>query len=625
MTANSKITREHLCRDAIAYVRQSGAHQVRHNQESRRRQYGLVERAKSLGWPARSIKSVDEDQGRGAAVSAHRHGFKKVMAEVGAGQVGMILALEASRLARSNADWHRLVEICVVTNTLLADETAVYDPRDPNDRLLLGVKGTISEAELFTLRQRLHEGRWNKARRGELTRALPVGYVYREDRQVVQDPDRQVRARLDYVFELFARLRVARQVLMQLVEEKLKMPAKIWGGARHGQVIWKEPDLNTLIRILHNPTYAGAYVFGQWESDPFDRSPTNGRARMHSRTVEEWPVCIQDAYPAYISWEQFLANQQQLHANWYRGDRQGAPRKGSALLQGIVFCGRCGARMTVRHYATKEKRAPAYGCFHAYQEYGGKGCQYFSAHGVDGAITELFLDAVSPAKVPIALRALEELETHHRQTAAQWEADLQHAEYEVALARRRYEAADPENRLVAGELEATWEQSMQELNKRRQEYQAFLRQQDTPLSSHDRRLVEDLSADLAKVWHAETTSMEERKTLLRFLVKRVHLDGVTEAGKIRIEVEWHTGAHSSLLIDRPQMGGWAPRTPKAVETRIRELLGDHGYEAIAEILNQEGLRNTKGLPFTRHSVGYVVRTRGWGRKGPNSSDAETPR
>ncbi|MBN1510656.1 MAG: recombinase family protein [Phycisphaerae bacterium] len=625
VTAHSKITREHLGRDAIAYIRQSGAHQVRHNQESRRRQYALVERAKSLGWPARSIKTVDDDQGRTATCATHRHGFKKLMAEVGAGQVGIILALEASRLARSNADWHRLVEICVVTNTLLADETAIYDPRDPNDRLLLGVKGTISEAELFTLRQRLHEGRWNKARRGELTRPLPVGYVRREDGQVIKAPDRQVQARLEYVFELFGRLRVARQVLVRLAEEKLKMPTKVWGGARHGEVIWKAPDHNALIRILHNPTYAGAYVFGQWESDPFDRSPTNGRASVHLRPVEQWPVCIQDAYPAYISWEQFLANQQQLHDNWYRGDRQGAPRKGLALLQGIVFCGRCGARMSVRHYSTKEKRAPAYGCFHAYQQYGGKGCQYFSARGVDEAITELFLDAVSPAKAPIALQALEELETDHREAAAQWEVDLRQAEYEVALARRRYEAADPENRLVAGQLEATWEQAMREMNKRQREYQAFLRRQDTPLSARDRRLVQELSADLAKVWHAQTTSMEERKTLLRFLVKRVHLDGVTETGKIRIEVEWHTGAHSSLLIDRPEMGGWAPRTPKAVEGRIRELLGDHDYEAIAEILNQEGFRNTKGLPFNRYSVGYVVRTRGWGRKGSNGSAAEATR
>jgi len=620
--ANHKITRTHLSRDAIAYIRQSGAHQVRNNHESRRRQYALVERAKSLGWPARSIKTVDDDQGRTATCATHRHGFKKLMAEIAAGQVGIIFALEASRLARSNADWHRLVEICVVTNTLLADETATYDPRDPNDRLLLGVKGTISEAELFTLRQRLHEGRWNKARRGELTRSLPVGYVRREDGQVVRDPDRQVQARLRYVFELFDRLRVARQVLVQLVEQKLKIPAKVWGGPCHGKVIWKEPELSALIRILHNPTYAGAYVYGQWEYDPFDRSPTSGKANVHSRAVEDWPVCIQDAYPAYITWEQFLANQQQLHDNWYRGDRQGAPRKGAALLQGIAFCGRCGARMSVQHYSTKEKRAPAYGCYHDYHQHGGKSCQSFSARGVDEAISKLFLDAVSPAKIPIALQALEELEAHRQKALEQWKIDLRQAEYEVALARRRYEAADPDNRLVAGELEAGWEQAMQELDELQRQYQGFLRQQETPLNTRDRRLVKELSGNLGKIWHAETTSMEERKTLLRFLVKRVHLDGVTETGKIRIEVEWHTGAHCLLVIDRPEVGVWAPRTSKAVERRIHKLLSDHDYEGIAEILNRESFRTAKGLPFNRYSVGYIVRTRGWGRKGQNRSAVE---
>lgn len=622
MTTNSKISREHLSRDAVAYIRQSGAHQVRNNHESRRRQYALVERAKSLGWPARSIKTVDDDQGRTATCATHRRGFKKLIAEIGAGQVGIILALEASRLARSNVDWHRLVEICVVTSTLLADETAIYDPRDPNDRLLLGVKGTISEAELFTLRQRLHEGRWTKARRGELARSLPVGYVRREDGQVVKHPDWQVQARLVYVFELFGRLRVARQVLLHLVEQKLKTPTKVWGGPRHGEVIWKDPELSALIRILHNPTYAGAYVYGQWEYDPFDRSPTSGKANVHSRAIEDWPVCIQDAYPAYITWEQFLANQQQLHGNWYRDDRQGAPRKGAALLQGIAFCGCCGARMSVQHYSTKEKRAPAYGCYRDYHQHGGKSCQSFSARGVDEATSELFLDAVSPAKIPIALQALDELESHRHKAVEQWEVDLRQAEYEVALARRRYEAADPENRLVAGELEARWEQAMQERDERQREYQAFLHQQDTPLRARDRRLVKELSGDLAKVWHAETTSMEERKTLLRFLIKRVHLDGVTETGKIRIEVEWHTGAHSSLVIDRPEVGVWAPRTPKVVENRVRELLRDHDYEAIAEILNRESLCTAKGLPFNRHSVGYIVRTRGWGRKGRNRSAAQ---
>jgi DNA invertase Pin-like site-specific DNA recombinase len=299
--AHPKIRPAHLGRQAVVYVRQSSAHQVRNNRESSSRQYALVDRAKALGWAGKSVEVSDEDQARSATGSAHRQGFKALLAEIGSGQVGIVLALEASRLARSSADWHRLVEICVVTQTLLADEAAVYDPRDPNGRLLLGVKGTISEAEIFTLRTRLHDGRWNKGRRGELARSLPVGYVRSESGSVTKDPDRQVQSRLAYIFRLFDRHKVAHQVLLQLVREKLQVPAKVWGGPRHGQVRWKEPDLSDVIRLLHNPTYAGAYVYGQWEYDPFDRSPTNGEARVHSRPMEDWPVCLRDTYPAYIA------------------------------------------------------------------------------------------------------------------------------------------------------------------------------------------------------------------------------------------------------------------------------------------------------------------------------------
>src|SRR5512142_371300 len=299
-TVHPKIRPAHLHRQAIVYIRQSSPHQVRNNRESSSRQYALVERAQALGWPAKSVEIIDEDQARSATIATHRQGFKTLLAEIGAGQVGVVLALEASRLARSSADWHRLVEICVVTQTLLADEAAVYDPRDPNDRLLLGVKGTISEAESFTLRTRLHEGRWNKARRGELARSLPVGYVRSESGAVTKDADRQVQSRLASICRLFGRHKVAHQVLLRLVREKPQVPAKIWGGPRHGQVRWKEPDLSDLIRLLHNPTYAGAYVDGQGEYDPFDRAPTTGEARVHSRPMEEWPVCLRDAYPAYI-------------------------------------------------------------------------------------------------------------------------------------------------------------------------------------------------------------------------------------------------------------------------------------------------------------------------------------
>ena len=609
-----KITPEHLRRQAVVYVRQSGAHQVRINCESQQRQYALVERAKALGWPAKSVETIDEDQGRTATASEHRHGFKNLMAEIGAGQVGVVLALEASRLARSSVDWHRLVEICVVTRTLLADETTVYDPRDPNDRLLLGVKGTISEAELFTLRCRLHEGRWNKARRGELNRSLPVGLVRTDTGEVLKHPDRQVQSRLNYIFRLFKRHKVARRVLCQLVAEKLKIPVKIWGGARHGQLKWKEPDFADVMRILHNPTYAGTYVYGQNEYDSFDRSPTNGKAKMHPRPIEEWPVCLHGVYPAYITWEQFLDNQRILRANWYRHESRGAPRKGKALLQGIVFCGHCGAKMHVYHYSTKEKRSPGYLCVYAYQRHGDTTCQCMSGRGIDEAVTALFLSAVSPAKIEIALQALDELEAQHQETRRQWDLQLQQAEYEIELARRRYESTDPENRLVAAELETHWEEALHQRERLQQDRAAFERREGRAVGDEDRRMIRELSHDLQRVWNAETTSMEERKTLLRLLVKRVHLDGVSEAGKIRIDVEWHTGAHSSIKVDRLPVGVWAPKTPAEAVQRIHELLPDHDYAQIAKTLNQEGFQSAKGLPYDDKIVGYIARSRGWNLK-----------
>jgi DNA invertase Pin-like site-specific DNA recombinase len=611
--AHPKIRPGHLTRQAIVYVRQSSPHQVRNNRESSSRQYALVERAKALGWAGKSVEVIDEDQARSATGSAHRQGFKTLLAEIGSGQVGIVLALEASRLARSSADWHRLVEICVVTQTLLADEAAVYDPRDPNDRLLLGVKGTISEAEIFTLRTRLHEGRWNKARRGELARSLPVGYVPTESGTVTKDPDRQVQSRLAYIFRLFDRHKVAHQVLLRLVREKLQVPAKVWGGPRHGQVRWKEPEFRDLIRLLHNPTYAGAYVYGQWEYDPFDRSPTNGEARVHSRRMEDWPVCLRDAYPAYITWEQFVRHQEILRSNGYGFGKRGAARRGKALLQGIAYCGRCGARMSVLYRSTKEKRAPGYGCFYEYHRHGGKTCQCFSSAGVDAAVAELLLDVVSPAKLEIALHALEELESDREEARKQWDLQLRRADYEVEMARRRYEAADPENRLVTAELESLWEGALRRRERLGRERAEFERRREHPLGQADRERIRDLASDLRRVWEAGTTSMEDRKTLLRYLIKRVHLDGVTEAGKIRIDVEWHTGAHTALTIDRPLVGVWAPRTPQAAEQRIRELLPGEDYAAIAARLNAEGFLTAKGLRYDEKSVGYVARSRGLGR------------
>ena len=612
MAIDPKIRPDHLRRQAVVYVRQSTLQQVRGNRESSARQYALADRAKALGWPAVAVETIDDDQGRSGAHADHRHGFKKLLADIGAGQVGVVLALEASRLARSSVDWHRLVEICVVTKTLLADESAVYDPRDPNDRLLLGVKGTLSEAELMTIRCRLHDGRWSKARRGELAQSLPVGLVRTDAGTVRKHPDRQVQARLRYVFDLFAELRVARRVAVRLRREKLKIPAQGWGGPGHGEVRWKVPTFGAIMRLLHNPAYAGAYVYGQKEYDSFDRSPTTGKAKTKARSLDDWPVCVRDVYPAYITWEQFVRNQQTLRDNWFRHGSRGAPRRGQALLQGIVRCGRCGARMSVFYYSKKEKRSPGYGCVKQYQN-GGRTCQMMSSAPVDAAVTDLFLAAVTPAQVDIALRALDAYEAEQAETKRQRQMQIQQADYEVELARRRYEATDPANRLVAAELESQWEQALRERERLTREAAELDRQAASPLGAAERRRVREMAADLAKVWHAPTTGMEDRKDLLRFLVHRVYVDGVTEAGQVRLEVEWHTGSRTQVTVPRLVVGAWAPKTPVAAVERIRALLPAHDYVTIAGMLNAEGFRTAKGLKFDFSSVGYVARSRGWGR------------
>jgi DNA invertase Pin-like site-specific DNA recombinase len=614
MATDPKVRPDHLRRQAIVYVRQSTPQQVRGNRESTTRQYALADRAQALGWSTATIQTIDDDQGRSGSRSDHRGGFKTLLAEIGAGQVGVVLALEASRLARSSVDWHRLVEICVIAKTLLADESAVYDPRDPNDRLLLGVKGTLSEAELMTLRCRMHDGRWSKARRGELTGALPVGYARTECGAVVLHPDRQVRDRLRYVFALFAELRVARRVVARLRQERLKLPAQVWGGPGHGEVRWKAPTFGAVINLLRSPVYAGAYAYGKKEYDPYDRSPATGRSRYRLRPVAEWPVCLRDRYPAYITWDQFVRNQQTLRDNWFRAGTRGAPRTGSALLQGIARCGRCGARMTMFHYSSKEKRAPSYGCVAQYAD-GGKPCQMMSSAPVDQAVTELFLTAVTPAQVDVALRALDAHEADQAEARRQRQLQVEQAEYEVELARRRYDTADPANRLVAGELEARWEQALRDRERLVRDAEERDRQEVQRLGPAERRRVRELAADLRAVWHAATTEATDRKELLRFLVHRVYLDGVAEAGQIRIEVEWHTGARTQVTVPRPRVGWWTPKTPAAVVERIRALVRTHEYTEIVDVLNAEGLRTAKGQPFNYDAVSYIARSRGMGRCG----------
>jgi DNA invertase Pin-like site-specific DNA recombinase len=609
-SANAKITAEHQQRHACVYVRQSTVFQIHHHRESTERQYNLYHRAQALGWSPETIVIIDEDQGQTATASEHRHGFQRLVGEIAAGEVGLVLMLEASRLSRCGSDWHRLIELCSLTRTLIADEQAVYDPREPNDRLLLGVKGTLSEAELMTLRTRLYEGRWNKARKGELARSLPSGYVRDPDGRWIKDPDRQVQDRLAYFFGLFRRLQVARQVMVSLQTEQLKLPVRIWGGPRHGQLQWKEATYRLVTRLLYNPAYAGAYVYGEWAYEGTRRHPNTGKAQGRPRALDAWPVCIPDHHEGYIAWEEYLANRQRLRQNGYHRTTQGAPREGAALLQGIVWCGRCGAKMGVNTYAVRERRRPSYTCTHAYDQGAAHTCQGMMSKPVDELVVALLFEALAPAQLNIALQAVEQLEQERRTLHHQWQQQLEQARYEVQLARLQYDAVDPRHRLVAAELEQRWNDRLEALQTLEQAYTEAQRQAHFSVSGEEKRALKQLAADLPAVWHAPTTTDAERKRLLRYLVAEVQLDGVTIPSKIIIRITWHSGAVTERQIDRIKVGCWAPRTADAVIDRIRTLAPQYTVPEIIEQLNQEGLRSAHGRVLREHHVGYIARRYG---------------
>ena len=603
----TKIRADHLQRRACVYIRQSTVFQVTHHRESTERQYNLRQRAIELGWEAGAIAIIDEDQGQSASSGEHRQGFQRLAAELAAREVGIVLMLEASRLARCGSDWHRLIEICSLTQTLLADELAVYDPREPNDRLLLGVKGTLSEAELMTLRTRLHEGRWNKARKGQLARSVPSGYVVDGEGRWVKDPDRQVQARLEYVFTLFRRLGVARQVVRLLREEQLTLPVRVWGGPGRGQLLWKEPSSGIVMRLLRNPAYAGAYVYGEWAYEGTDRNPKTGKSRPHYRALEDWPVCIQDHHEGYITWEEYLANRRRLRQNGFGATTPGAPREGAALLQGLVWCGRCGARMGVNTYSVRERRKPSYICNHQYNEGAAHTCQSMCAKPIDERVVALFLEAMAPAQIELALQVVENLREEKRALQQQWEQQLTQARYEAQLAQRQYDAVDPDHRLVAATLERRWNEKLEAVQDLEKAYQEALAQAHFTITEEEEGDIRRLAQDLPAIWQASSTTDRERKQLLRYLIAEVQLDGVTTPGKIDIRVTWRSGAVTTRQIERLKVGAWAPRTDAQVIERIRALAPTHIVADIVDTLNREGLRSAHGRAMRVHHVLYLAR------------------
>ena len=595
MNDQSKVTAEHLHRDAYLYVRQSSLYQVANNTESSRRQYDLRGRAVALGWPVERVIVIDVDQGQSGASATDREGFQRLVADVSLGKAGIVLGLECSRLARNNADWHRLLELCALSSTLICDEDGLYDPAAINDRLLLGLKGTISEAELHFIRARLQGGLLAKAARGELRVRLPVGLVYDALGNVALDPDAGVRHAIGHLFETFAQTGSATAVVKAFAAQRLTFPGRHSpGGPRAGELYWKPLRHDHVLFVLHNPRYAGAYFYGRRKQI----TDIAGHTRTLHKPRDQWTVLIQDAHPGYISFEQYERNQATLAANAAaRGHerRAGPAREGPALLQGLVVCGKCGKRMSVSyHKRCNGQLLPDYHCAREVIATGTPRCQTICGAGIDQAVTALQVSA------ELAQRAQEA--DRIRATA------VQRAEHAADAARRRYLAVDPTNRLVADQLEADWNDKLRELADARDEYERASQAGNGRPSDEQQARVRALAADLPALFNDPATPMRERKRLIRLLVTDVTL--IRGAEQITAHVRLSGGQQHTLQVPRPLRAWEAHTTPASTITLIDELLDDHTYDETVETLNERGLTGGWGKPFTVVSLTQLCRNRG---------------
>jgi len=599
---NLKIRPDHLDRQALIYIRQSTMLQVRDHTGSTARQYDLTGRALALGWPQERIRVIDQDQGHSGASAVGRDGFQSLVAEVGLKRAGAVLCLEASRLARSCRDWYHLLEICALTDTLVIDEEGVYDPSHYNDRLLLGFKGTMSEAELHWMHQRLLGGKLAKAKQGQLRFRLPAGFLHDAAGHIILDPDEEVRGAIQLAFDLFANLHSALAVVSHFRAHQLRFPTRLEQRGRAGELVWAPLSHGRLLAMLHNPFYAGAYVFGRTRTRkqllPGEEARIKGRTRQI--TLDQWPVVLLDAHPGYISWAQFRANLQQLDDNrtFRAEEHRGAVREGAALLQGIVLCGRCGRRMSVRYH--HDAHTPWYECNQLHKQQAGPYCQTLRGDAIDAAVAENFLAAIEPAQLEISLAALDQIEARARQSERQWQLRLERVQYETDVARRRFVAVEPENRLVARSLERDWNEKLAEAERVQREYLARPINSLLPIGPEQRSRLLHLAQDIPLVWQAGTTTQTERKQLLRYLIKDVTLNKTTKS--FQLSIRWQTEAITRLEIEqRPKYFEQFRTSAQALEM-IERMAPDHTDRQIAAALNQAGLATGRGGEFTASKV-----------------------
>jgi DNA invertase Pin-like site-specific DNA recombinase len=611
---SAKVKPHHLTRKALVYIRQSTVQQVLNNRESTARQYALDRRAVQLGWLADSIEIVDEDQGLSGRTAEGRSGFAYLLSQVALNRVGIILGLETSRLARSNKDWHQLLDVCSIFQTLLADQDGVYDPTQYNDRLLLGLKGTMSEAELHLLRSRMYEGLLHKARRGEVYNHPPIGYVKAPQGGFALDPDEQVQGVVRLIFEQFQRQGTVCGLLRYLVKNQIQVPVRPIRRDQRGQLQWHRPNRVTLQAMLHHPIYAGFYRFGHRAVDPRKKVPGRPQSGRTFRAAEECLVLLPDHLPAYISMEQFRANRERLQQNRARADSLGAPRQGPAVLSGLLVCGRCGYRMVVNY--NNARNGLRYNCYHALTCYGEPECQSLSGRRLDAFVAEQVLAALQPAALELHLAAAEDLEKQRQQLHQNWQQQLERACYETERAARQYGAVEPENRLVARELERRWEAALHEQTRLEREYEQFCAERPAKLSAAQREQVRQLARSIPELWSAPTTTPVDRQRLVRLLIERIEVEVQGQSEQVKLAITWSGG-----FVSRHEMVRTVRRYEQLSDyprllARVEQLRSEsRSMEEVATTLNAEGFHPPKCVErFTGGMVSGLL-TRWYARAG----------
>jgi DNA invertase Pin-like site-specific DNA recombinase len=596
-----KITATHLKRSAFLYIRQSTPRQVLEHTESTARQYALRKRAIHLGWQEDQVIVIDSDLGHSGASAADRQGFQQLVTEVSMGRAGIVLGLEVSRLARNSTDWHKLLEICAFTGTLILDEDGIYDPTLFNDRLLLGLKGTMSEAELHLIRARMRGGLLNKAKRGELTVGLPCGFVYDDQRRVVLDPDQQVQRAIQCVFETFRLTGAAFAVAKAFDQQGLKFPHLLRERGRPSEIIWGDATHRSVVNILRNPRYAGAYFYGRTRY----RSKPGGGHCIQPMARQDWHTLILDAHPAYITWQEYEENLQRLQENArdLGVHKRSAVREGPALLQGLLICGICGTRMTVNYHQRQGSLTPNYYCLGPHSDRMQKNhCQSISGASMDKAIGELLVEAMTPLALEIALNVQREIQARWEEADRLRRLEVDRARYEAELSRRRFLRVDPDNRLVAGSLETDWNLKLKALAEAEHQYERQRQADEAQLSERQRERILTLATDFPQLWNDPVTANRERKRMVRLLIEDIT---VKKQQQIQLQIRFRGGMSKTLVLPVPLKSFEARRQNPEMIAQMDRLLDDYNYRDIARILDEKGFKTGEGLPLTAESVAYI--------------------